>query len=539
MTLIATHQRLIQRKPALHWLLALAILSPCSCSHVLRNPGVLVFAGPGTEPDTLNPLLTQMSDASDLALLYMPVLLHSNERDRLIPEIATAVPTRSNGGISTDGRTIIYHLRRGVVWQDGVPLTARDVVFTFHAVMNPLNDVASRDGYDRIASVVAKDPWTVVVHMRDAYSPIIAQFCNYPAYPILPAHILARYPDLNRVPFNTLPIGAGPYKVVDWIHGDHIDFAANPRYWRGEPHILRLELRFIADPATAVAQLKTGELDAWFNVDPSAYPALVPSRVHLALSPMNDIHLLLLNLSDPALRDVRVRRAIAYALQLRFVAKAAVHGLGEQVNGDQPTFSWAYSKPRSAIQYDPRRARALLGAAGWHGNLSLTLAGTKDVTAWYQLAVLVQSELAAAGIHVSIKTYPAGLYFGASAGGGILRSGRFQMAYDARLLGVDPNDEAYYACNQFSPGGENVVHWCDPIADRAMKAAVATYETTERARDYAIVQERMAEDVPVVSLWQVRRVDAFSVPVRGFMPSPSGETFWNVWSWRIREPVSK
>ncbi len=533
-----------RRAPAwiLYLLLPAMLLSSCTRSGTDHD--VLVFAGPGTEPDTLNPLLTQMSDTADLAILYMPVLLENDAHDHLIPEIATAVPTRSNGGISADGKTIIYHLRHGVVWQDGAPLTARDVAFTFNAIMNPRNDVASRDGYDRISSVRTEGPWTVVVRMKEPYSPIIAQFCNYPTYPILPAHVLARYADLNRVPFDALPIGAGPYKVIDWVRGDHIDFAANPLYWRGKPHIAHLEFRFIASPGTAAVELRTRELGALFNGDPSVYQELLGSGVHVIVSQMNDIHLLLLNQDDPVLKDVRVRRAIAFALQRHLIVEAVVHGLGDRVDADQPTFSWAHTDPKNAATYDPARSRALLTAAGWRVGtggirykdgtpLALSLVGTDDVTAWHQLAVLLQSQLANVGIKASIKTYAAGTYFGAPSDGGILRGGRFQLGYDAVLLGVDPNDEAYYGCDQFAPIGENVVHWCDPVAYRAMKAAVATYDVRQRAEEYAIIQTHIAADVPFVALWQVRRMDAFSVPVIGFDPSPSGETFWNAWAWRL------
>jgi ABC-type transport system substrate-binding protein len=137
------------------------------------------------------------------------------------------------------------------------------------------------------------------------------------------------------------------------------------------------------------------------------------------------------------------------------------------------------------------------------------------------------------GINVTIKTYPANLYFADASSGGVLRSGHFQLAYDARLLGSDPNDEPYYGCNEFSPHGNNSVYWCNAAAERAMQDALKTYDLRQRAADYAIVQNQMAREIPTIPLWEVQRYDAFSVRVRGFDPSTAGPTFWNAWAWRL------
>ena len=114
-----------------------------------------------------------------------------------------------------------------------------------------------------------------------------------------------------------------------------------------------------------------------------------------------------------------------------------------------------------------------------------------------------------------------------------IESGTYQLAYDAHLLGLDPNDEQYYACDQLAPGGENYVLWCDPRADRALHDALTTYSLPQRRHDYAIVQEQMAKDVPIIALWEVERVDAFGTSLKNFDPSPAGPTFWNVWAWRL------
>ena len=194
------------------------------------------------------------------------------------------------GLISPDGLRVTYHLRRGIAWQDGAPLTSSDVAFSYHAVMNPANNVSPRIGYDQIASISTPDKWTVILRMKHPYAPIVSQFGNYPAYPLVPAHILSRYQNINNVPYNALPIGAGPYEVVEWARGDHILLKGNPNYWRGRPHIAALLFRFIANPNAAANQLQTGELDGWFNVDPNLYQELRHNAYGTSRSASNERH---------------------------------------------------------------------------------------------------------------------------------------------------------------------------------------------------------------------------------------------------------
>jgi len=270
-------------------------------------------------------MVSASTDEYDFSHLYLSYLVESNARGELIPEVAVRVPTQQNGGISRDGRTITYHLRRGVKWQDGVPLTARDVIFTQSAEMNPANNVPNRIGYDQVASIGAPDPYTVVVHLRRPFSPFVATFLGPQSIgAILPAHLLARYANLNRVPYNQLPIGSGPYRVVQWQHGDHVTLDANPGYWRGKPAISRIIYRIVPDSNTRLEQLRTGEVQAYFDIDPQLLPQVrtVPG-ITLTLTPIADMHILRFNLRDTILSDARVRHAIAMAIDRKQLLEAA------------------------------------------------------------------------------------------------------------------------------------------------------------------------------------------------------------------------
>jgi peptide/nickel transport system substrate-binding protein len=517
------------------WLaLVLASCSPVGRRHT--SGSVLTFSGLAGEPDSLNPMLSNESDLYNFSHLYMSYLIENDDRGLPTAEIAREVPSRANGGVSSDLRTITYHIRRNVRWQDGAPLTARDVIFSYRAIVDPRNDVPTRVGYDEVQAVAAPDDYTVVVRLRRRFSPFVQYFFGPQGVgAIMPAHLLAGYADLNRVAYDQRPIGSGPFRVIAWRHGDSVTLAANPLYWRGKPKIARIVYRIIPDPNTRLEQLRTGEVDAYFDVDPQLLPqARTIPGVRISLTPVNDVHALRFNVRDPALRDVRVRQALAMAIDRPTLIAAGTHGSGMLVNADQPRNGWAYDAAAPPIAYDPQRAKRLLDGR----TLELTLAIAPQIVNGSALvASIIQEDLSRIGVHVVIKQYPSAMFYGSAASGGILAAGRYQLAYDAWwVLGNDPDDSWNFACDQFPPAGINYSFWCDPAADAAMYDALATVDRARRRSDYATVQRAIARELPIFPLWQVRIPDAYRTYVRGVAPAPMGSTFWNAWSWRISEP---
>jgi len=249
-----------------------AVILEAGCSQIVGRDHVtgtvLTFTALAGEPSSLNPLLAGDANVSDLSHLFLPYLVEIDDRGLFIPEVAMQVPSLANGGISRNCLSVVYHLRHGLKWQDGALITARDVIFTYQAAMNPKNNVAVREGYDHIKSVEAPDSYTAVVRLARPYSAIVAYFGE----PILPAHLLARDTDINHDQFNTSPVGSGPYRVVEWQHGDHITFAANPQYWRGKPQIDTFVLKIIPEANTQAEQLQTHEVDADFFFDAQLLP---------------------------------------------------------------------------------------------------------------------------------------------------------------------------------------------------------------------------------------------------------------------------
>ena len=199
-------------------LVALALIILAACSRVGREQhaaGTLVVAL-RQEPIALNPLVLEGPSAFAVSEFFYSYLTNYDADGNIIPDLATYT-------VGRDNTTITYHLRHGVRWQDGSPFSSRDVVFTYRAIMNPANNLPLRYGYDRVASVTAPDPYTVVVRTKVPFSPIINWFFGGDNnYAILPAHLLATLPNINHVSFNAAPVGTGPYRLERWERGNRL-----------------------------------------------------------------------------------------------------------------------------------------------------------------------------------------------------------------------------------------------------------------------------------------------------------------------------
>jgi peptide/nickel transport system substrate-binding protein len=251
-------------------------LSACTAANPAPPPGTIRFSI-AADPATLNPLFDHPDAASveqQLARLVFEPFVDFDARGHALPALLQTIPTTSNGGISADGRTIIFHLRRNVRWSDGVPVTAGDVLFTLKAILDPRNPVRSREGYDLIDRAVARGSFTVALHLRRPWAPAATTYFSYGAVPqvVLPAHLLERSEPLERASFGAAPVGDGPYRLLWWRRGDGLRYVPNGRYWRGEPRAA-LDVRIAPDPSSNFVMLQSGQLD-WNLIAPSQLAAL-------------------------------------------------------------------------------------------------------------------------------------------------------------------------------------------------------------------------------------------------------------------------
>jgi peptide/nickel transport system substrate-binding protein len=494
--------------------------------------------------NTLNPILATQQFEVQAEALAMDPLVATDPQGRDVPILAARVPTLANGDIAPDGLTITYHLRHGVVWQDGAPFTSRDVAFTWRAIMNPNTNVATRHGYDQVENVETPSPYTAVFRLKRRFAPAVHTFFAHSDSPIfiIPAHLLERYHDLNNVPFNSLPVGTGPYRVVRWVRGDHIDYVANDRYFLGKPHIARLAVRYIPDENTVVNEMRTHEIDWFVSASPRVYPELknIPG-VSVLLVPFNGVDSIMINMTRAPLSDVRLRRAIGFAIDKRQLTHEVTYDTTVPATEDIPSFMWAFNPNAGTTKRDLPAAKRLLEQAGWRvgpdgirvrqgRRLSIDLAFRTDSLTDRNRGVVIASMLREAGIDIELKGYTTALLYAAPGGGGILSSGNYDAGLQTWYAGVDPDDSSQLLCNQQPPSGYNWSRFCDSALDAAEAVALTHYDLPTRARAYRRVQQILADDAPFVYLWWPRQIEAFSSQLQNFRPNGIVED-WNAYAW--------
>ncbi|MGC1986669.1 MAG: ABC transporter substrate-binding protein, partial [Candidatus Cybelea sp.] len=294
------------------------------------QPHVWRFADAG-DVNTLNPHLGQYTDIGYLSSMTQAYLIKWDEHNRPYPELATEVPDQKNGGVSKDGLTITYHIRKGVKWSDGAPFDADDVVFSTKVVLNPANNEVGRLGWDQITKVDEPDKFTVVYHMKKPYSPFIETFFSTAgANPdILPKHLLAQYPNINHVAYNSLPIGIGPFKYERWERAQQIVLVPNPLYWRGQPKLKEIIYKIIPDRNTNLAQLEAKEIDMW-DLVPGAYLSRVQAipGISILRQPSYFFNHLDFNTTRPTVGDPIVRQALRMAIDRRTIIEKIGRGVG-------------------------------------------------------------------------------------------------------------------------------------------------------------------------------------------------------------------
>ena len=510
--------------------------------HPWTRPGVLRLADVA-EPDSLNPLLSTMDLSYDLSSLMFSYLVGTDARGTPTGDLAVQVPSLANGGISRDGTTYTYHLRGGVRWHDGAPLTARDVAFSWRAIMSPRNNVLHREGYDQVARIDTPDDRTVVVHLKRRDPPFVTQFfttLQEGAKPVVPEHLLRGAPEINDVPFNAHPVGTGPFRFVAWDRGRRITLAANERYFKGRPRLARIELSILPDMNTIATALRTHEVDMPVSSDPHLYDRFrAAPGFRATLTEWNSQRILMLDDARPALRHADVRRAIARAVDYGVIIDKLTFRTGLPAHDIVPPSSIGFAN-NPAYPYDPAAARALLQRAGWRAGADGVRAkdGTRlDLVMVVDpagqgpaYAVQLQQMLRAIGIGMTIKPYP---YKGIFAFDGPIVNGRFDLAVIANTLPYDPDSTSTLTCANFAPKGENESRTCDPGIDALERAGLATDDPRRRAAIYRAIGRRVHDSVPFIPLFRQRRVSVFNDDLRGYAPAPVAAPWWNAYAWSI------
>ena len=497
--------------------------------HPWTVPGVL-RVGVASMPNTLDPVLrTQYLELFFSRFIFDPLIATSVDGS-LEPKLAREVPTSRNGGISADGRTITYHLRSGVRWQDGAAFTSADVRFTYLAYMNSRNNVTQRSGYEEIARIDTPDSLTAIVHLKYASAPFVREFTTQGG--VIPRHAFENAGALNTAGFNAAPIGTGPFKVVRWKRGDRIELVANDEYFLGKPRLRRVVIRFFPDENAAANELRTHDIDWLWGASTVAYRRLRDvATLHSMLERANAFYGVEINGSHPPLDDVRVREAISSAIDRETLVSKIAFGAATVANADLPSFLWTHDPKLIGQRYDRAAALALFAHAGWHANaggaleragrpLALTMVFVSGNATSQAAAVQVQSQLRAIGIAIALKSVDPNQLFAPYGSGGVLARGAYDLDWSGFFETDDPDDHVLFACAERPPNGFNFARLCDPELDAAERDAQSTNDRARRKAAYARVERLVASDVPYAFVWWPLMPQIFDTDFKGYEVRP-------------------
>jgi len=480
----------------------------------------------------LNPHLVQQLTLSYMSSQTMAFLVRFDRHNRPVPELATVVPSQQNGGISADGKTITYHLRRDAKWSDGVPFTSADVSFSVGVVLNSANNEVGRIGFDVIHDVATPDAHTVVFHLIRPWSSFYVNFFSTggAAPCLLPKHLLGKLPNINNAPYNALPVGIGPFKYAAWKRAESVVLVRDPLYFGRKPKLERIVFKIIPDRNTMLTQLTTHEIDLWAPV-PGAYFDRVRALpgIRTLRQPSYGFNHIDFQLQHGALRDVIVRRALRRGVDRATILQKVRHGVGAlQETIYPPGHPGHVDLP--LVPFDVAGANQMLDQAGWKrgadgirakngARLDFVFATNSGAPDTDELIELVRNSWSKLGVAITVRHFPSPLMFAQAANGGILLAGKFDVAAFAWILSPSADLTNLYGCDRVPPKGQNVPRYCDREADRAMRRYTSSYDPAVQLSAVRFVQERIARDVPIITTDAREDVFAFNDDLHDFNPN--------------------
>ena len=480
----------------------------CS-SQPAAPPGYLVV-GLENGPITLDPRFATDATAAQIGDVLFDGLTRLDSQSRRLPHLAAAWET-------PDDRTYVFHLQEGFRFADGQPVTAADVQATYDSVRDARSQSPKRQALDPIEAVDVLDPLTVRFRLRQPFAP----FMEESGLGVLSARQIATAPTRPLAE----PLGSGPFQLTEFTLDERVVAARNDSYPLGRPRLAGVIFKVVPDAVSRVLELKRGSLDLVQNgIEPDtlgwvrAQPGL-----RVMTSPGTTFQYIGINLRDPPLADVRVRRAIAHAIDRDAIVDTILKGLATVATGLLPPLHWAYDPHVPTYAYNPKRAKQLLDLAGYPDpdgdgpaprfHLSYK---TTTVELRRRIAEVLQGQLAQVGIALDIRSYEWATFYND------IRRGDFQL-YSLAWVGIEDPDIYYQTCHssQIPPLGNNRGYFQEETVDQLTEAARRAADLDERRRLYAEVQRRVAQLLPVIPLWWTTNVAAMNRRLQGYEMQPN------------------
>ncbi|PZN08507.1 MAG: ABC transporter substrate-binding protein [Bacillota bacterium] len=435
--------------------------------------------------------------------------------------------------VSDDGRVWTFELRQGVKFHDGTAFNAEAVVFNFERWMHSDNPYRYPDqkfeyyaymfgGFDDksvIETVEAVDEYTVRFTLREPLAPFL-QNLAMPCFAIASPEAIKKY----GADFGRHPVGTGPYKFVEWIPDQQITLEAFDEWWGGPPKTKRIVYRAIKDNSARLAELKAGTIDVMEDPNPSELGTVDPSRFEILYREPNNVGYLALNNDKEPFHDVRVRQAIAHAINKQAIVEAFWGELGQVAKNPMPPTMMGYNEAVQDHEYNPDKAKELLAQAGYPNGFETELWAMPVPRPYMpepqKIAEAIQQHLAKVGIRAEIVTHEWDIYLEKTG------NGEHPMA----LLGWvgdngDPDNFLYVLLdkdNAKTPGAGNIAFYRSDEVHRLLVQAQRNLQPDERERLYQQAQEIIKRDVPMVPIAHARAPIIARKGVEGLVPSPLG-----------------
>jgi peptide/nickel transport system substrate-binding protein len=504
-----------------------------SCGHKAeRNPNTIVWGSIG-DARRLNPVISNDSASGDINSMVFNGLVKYDKDIKHVGDLA------ERWDVSPDGKTITFHIRKGVQWHDGVEFTAEDCLFTYQRLMDPKVATPYSSSYMDVLKAEVVGRYTFRVTYKEPFSPALESW----GMGMIPKHLLDGK-DINTDSFSRHPIGTGPYKFKEWISGQKIVLEASDGYFEGRPSIDQFIYRVIPDSSTMFQELLSGGVDYLERLTPLQYLRKSENRrikenYRKFRYPSNSYTYMGYRLKNPLFAEKHVRQALAYAIDRQSIIDGVLLGLGTPCTGPFPPVSWAYNPNVKSYAYDPDRARRMLAEAGWKDSdgdgviekagrpFRFTIVTNQGNISRIRTAEIIQQNFKQIGIDVKIRVMEWQSFLDQVVD---------KRTFDAFILGWglsrDPDNYETWHSSKTKKGEYNVIEYSNPEVDRLLVAGRRTFDINKRKKIYRRIHEVLAEDQPYAFLYVSDETPIIHNRFKGIEPAPLGITY-NFIKWYV------
>ncbi len=477
------------------------------CRRGQDPPGTVVMVIESS-PTNLDPRIGTDGQSEHIDSLIFDALVRRDEHFNVQPWLAQSWET-------PDPLTYIFHLRNGVKFHDGRPLTSKDVKWTFDSILNGSVPTVKLQAYRNVTSIDAPDPLTVVIHLKQP-DPGLLPSLSDGAIGIIPAG--------SGRDFGRHPIGSGPYRFVSQEQDKEVVIERNPSYWAQPPNLQRVRFAVVPDVITRALELQKSSADVGVNAltADQVYALRDDPKIAVETGPGTVLNYISFNTRDPILKDARVRQAIAEAIDRPLIIQTLWRGHARLAESLLPVNHWAWTGKVEAHSFDPLKANETLDKAGYKrgkDGIRFHIAlKTSTEEGPRTLAVVIQQQLREVGIALDVRTFEFATFYAD------ITKGAFQM-YTLRWLGgnEDPDIFRYaYATASEPPHGANRGYYSNPAVDALIAKAALTPDQSERAAIYRQIQQILAIDMPSINLWYLDTVIVHNRRLENIKLSSSG-----------------